>query len=155
MRSSPGRCACSAGRPCRSICSLTGLYCIGAPTRRAAQPVPDGDVKWVWEAGRFGWAFTLGRAYRLCADERYPQAFWDYTEAFWQANPPYRGPHWLSAQEAALRLMALVFAGQVFAGLATQHTAAAGKSGRLNRRARRTHPAHTGLRAAPKTTITC
>jgi Heparinase II/III-like protein/Heparinase II/III N-terminus len=79
-------------------------------------PAPGGDVKWVWEAGRFGWAYSLGRAYRLCADERYPQAFWSYAEAFWQANPPYRGPHWLSAQEAALRLMALVFAGQVFAG---------------------------------------
>jgi hypothetical protein len=77
---------------------------------------PEGDVKWIWEAGRFGWAYTLARAYRLCADERYPQAFWRYVEQFWQANPPYRGPHWLSAQEAALRLMALVFAGQVFAG---------------------------------------
>jgi hypothetical protein len=78
--------------------------------------VPDGDIKWLWEAGRFGWACTLGRAYRLCADERYPEAFWRYTEDFWQANPPYRGPHWLSAQEAALRLIALVFTGQVFAG---------------------------------------
>jgi hypothetical protein len=81
---------------------------------------PDGDVKWVWEAGRFGWAFTLGRAYRLCTDERYPQAFWSYAEQFWQANPPYDGPHWLSAQEAALRLMALAFAGQVFLG--SQHS---------------------------------
>jgi hypothetical protein len=81
------------------------------------QPVvQDGDIKWIWEAGRFGWAYTLGRAYRLCADERYPQTFWKYAEEFRQANPPYRGPHWLSAQEVALRLMALVFAGQVFAG---------------------------------------
>jgi hypothetical protein len=77
---------------------------------------PRGDIKWLWEAGRFGWAYTLGRAYRLCTDERYAQAFWSHAEDFWQANPPYRGPHWLSAQEAALRLMALVFAGQVFAG---------------------------------------
>lgn len=82
--------------------------------------VPDGDVKWVWEAGRFGWVYTLGRAYRLCADERYPQAFWSYAEQFWQANPPYDGPHWLSAQEAALRLMALAFAGQIFQG--SQHS---------------------------------
>jgi hypothetical protein len=78
--------------------------------------VLDGDVKWLWEAGRFGWAYTLGRAYRLCRDERYAQAFWGYAEQFWQANPPYDGPHWLSAQEAALRLMALAFAGQVFIG---------------------------------------
>jgi hypothetical protein len=83
---------------------------------RGRPAVPEGDVKWIWEAGRFGWAFTLGRAYRLCGDERYPQAFWGYAEQFWRANPPYDGPHWLSAQEAALRLMALAFAGQVFIG---------------------------------------
>lgn len=83
---------------------------------RGHPAVPDGDVKWLWEAGRFGWAFTLGRAYRLCGDERYPQAFWDYAEQFWQANPPYYGPHWLSAQEVALRMMGLAFAGQVFSG---------------------------------------
>jgi hypothetical protein len=80
--------------------------------------IQEEDIKWVWEAGRFGWAYTLGRAYRLCADERYPQAFWRYAEEFWEANPPYLGPHWISAQEAALRLIALVFAAQVFAGSA-------------------------------------
>ena len=73
------------------------------------------DIKFVWEPGRFGWAFTLGRAYHLSRDERLAQAFWSYCETFLDANPPYLGPHWRSGQEAALRLMALVWAAQVFA----------------------------------------
>jgi hypothetical protein len=77
---------------------------------------PAQDIKFTWELARFGWACTLGRAYRLSGDERYAAAFWGHLEAFLDANPPYLGPHWLSAQEAALRLIALVFAAQVFAG---------------------------------------
>jgi hypothetical protein len=68
------------------------------------------DVKFVWEPGRFGWAYTLGRAYHLSGDERYAAAFWCFAETFLEANPPYLGPHWVSAQEVALRLMAFVFA---------------------------------------------
>lgn len=76
--------------------------------------LPESDIKFTWEPGRFGWAYTLGRAYHLSRDERYPEAFWRYTEIFLDANPPNRGPHWASAQEVALRLMAFTFALQVF-----------------------------------------
>ena len=79
-----------------------------------------GDLKFIWEPARFGWAFTLGRAYWLTRDERYPEAFWRYLEIFLAANPPYLGPNWISAQEVALRLCAYVFAAQVFA--ASPHT---------------------------------
>lgn len=72
------------------------------------------DIKWIWEPGRFGWAYTLGRAYCLSGEEDYAQAFWDYAETFLDANPTNMGPHWASAQEVALRLIALVFASQVF-----------------------------------------
>jgi hypothetical protein len=72
------------------------------------------DIKFTWEPARFGWAFTLGRAYLLLNDERYPDAFWRYAEAFLNANPPNAGPNWASAQEAALRLIAFTFALQVF-----------------------------------------
>jgi hypothetical protein len=72
------------------------------------------DIKFIWEPGRFGWAYTLGRAYYLSADERFAEAFWRKTELFLESNPPYMGPHWASAQEAALRLMALVFALRIF-----------------------------------------
>jgi len=74
------------------------------------------DVKFLWEPARFGWAFPLGRAYRVSEDEKYSEAFWDLTETFLDANPPYQGPQWTSGQEVALRLMALVWAAGAFAG---------------------------------------
>lgn len=73
------------------------------------------DIKFIWEPARFGWAFTLGRAHHLTGDGRYAEAFWEYFESFADANPPGRGPHWISAQEVAIRLMALVWAAQAFA----------------------------------------
>ncbi|MEW6503400.1 MAG: heparinase II/III family protein [Chloroflexota bacterium] len=73
-----------------------------------------GDIKQIWEPARLGWVFPLGRAYRLTGDERYPQTFWNYLEQFIQHNPVNGGENWLSAQEVALRLIALGFAAQVF-----------------------------------------
>ncbi len=73
------------------------------------------DVKFIWEPARFGWAYTLGRAYHISGDERYAEAFWAYTEKFLEANPPNQGPNWMSGQEVALRILAFVFAAQVFA----------------------------------------
>jgi hypothetical protein len=72
------------------------------------------DVKYTWEPARFGWAYTLARAYLLSGDESYTQSFWDLTRRFFASNPPNLGPNWASGQEVALRLLALVFAGQVF-----------------------------------------
>src|SRR5512140_1961241 len=63
------------------------------------------DVKLLWEGARFGWAIAAGRAYRLTGDERLVQAFWERTEQFLSVNPPYLGPQWVSAQEAAIRLI--------------------------------------------------
>ena len=74
------------------------------------------DIKLIWEPARFGWAYCLGRAYKLTDDERYPAAFWHFTNLFLDANPVYYGPNWSSAQEVALRLMAFCFAWQVFDG---------------------------------------
>jgi len=51
-------------------------------------------------------------------------------EQFLAANPPYLGLNWVSAQEAALRLLALSFAWQVFADSANSH---AGRVGLLAR----------------------
>ncbi len=72
------------------------------------------DLKLLWEPARFGWAYTLARAYRLTGDEAYPAAFWQYFDQFVQGNPTNQGPNWCSAQEVALRLLALVFAAGVF-----------------------------------------
>lgn len=73
------------------------------------------DAKFIWEPGRFGWALALGRAYYLSGDERYAEAFWNFTETFLEANPLNMGLQWASAQEVALRLVAMTFASQVIA----------------------------------------
>jgi hypothetical protein len=73
------------------------------------------DIKLIWEPARFGWAFILGRAFHATGDEKYAGAFWRYFDEFTAANPPFLGPNWMSGQEVGLRLMAFVWAGQVFA----------------------------------------
>ena len=72
------------------------------------------DIKFIWEPARFGWAYTLGRAYHLTQNEIYAETFWRYFEIFSDANPPNMGPHWMNGQEVAIRLMAFVWANQVF-----------------------------------------
>jgi hypothetical protein len=72
------------------------------------------DIKLLWEPARFGWAFVLGRAYLASADERFAGAFWEMFETFNTTNPPYLGENWTSGQEVGLRLMAWVWAGQIF-----------------------------------------
>ncbi len=76
------------------------------------------DIKFLWEPARWGWAFTLGRAYYILGEERYAAAFWEFAEAFLDANPPYLGPHWMNGQEVALRLLVMIWAAQVFASSA-------------------------------------
>ena len=63
---------------------------------------PIHDIKFIWEPARFGWAFTLGRAYHITQDEKYAEAFWKYFETFTDGNPPYLGPHWMNGQEVAI-----------------------------------------------------
>lgn len=75
---------------------------------------PNPDIKFVWEPARFGWAYTLGRAYHLTQNKTYAETFWKYFEIFTDANPPNLGPHWMNGQEVAIRLMALVWADGVF-----------------------------------------
>jgi len=84
------------------------------PGLLAAFHPPHGDIKFLWDPARFGWAFILGRAYHLTQDTRYAEAFWEYFEKFTEANPAYLGPQWMNGQEAAIRMMALVWAAHVF-----------------------------------------
>jgi hypothetical protein len=83
-----------------------------APIPKSPFLIP--DIKFIWEPARFGWAFTLGRAYYITEDEKYPEAFWKYFEQFTDGNPPYLGPHWMNGQEVAIRLMSLAWAAQIF-----------------------------------------
>lgn len=73
------------------------------------------DPKFLWEPARFGWAFSLGNAWLVSGEETFPESFWRCLEIFLEGNPVDQGPNWASGQEVALRLMALGFAGQVFA----------------------------------------
>ena len=72
------------------------------------------DVKLLWEPGRFGWVYALARAYALTGERRYYQGFWKLLESWREANPPNRGLHWHSAQEVAIRCLALVYASFFF-----------------------------------------
>ncbi|HKZ55047.1 MAG TPA: alginate lyase family protein [Anaerolineales bacterium] len=73
------------------------------------------DIKLLWEPSRFLWIYPLARAYRLSSESRYFQGFWALIESWRSANRPNAGPHWVSAQEVALRLLALVFGMYAFA----------------------------------------
>ena len=83
-------------------------------TRTHPERIP-GDIKLLWEPSRFGWVYPLVRAYRATGEDAYAEACWDLILSWRLANKPNAGAHWVSAQEVALRLMALVFA---FYGLA-------------------------------------
>jgi Heparinase II/III-like protein/Heparinase II/III N-terminus len=69
-----------------------------------------GDIKVIWEAGRFGFVYPLVRAYWRTGDERFADAFWRLFESWRAANPPNHGPNWKSGQETSFRVMAWSFA---------------------------------------------
>ena len=69
----------------------------------------EGDIKFIWEASRFGMVYILIRAYASSGAERFAEAFWTLLESWAEANPPNTGPNWMDGQEAALRLMAWTF----------------------------------------------
>lgn len=73
-----------------------------------------GDIKDIWEPCRFGWAFSLARAYQLTQDDRYAECFWDYFLIFENCNPLNTGPNWSSGQEVAMRLLAFTFLTRLF-----------------------------------------
>ena len=81
---------------------------------RGALKSPVQDIKYIWEPARFGWATVLGKAYHLSKDEKYAAAFWQFFEEFNTYNPPNLGLNWTSAQEVALRLIALVISAHLF-----------------------------------------
>lgn len=74
-----------------------------------------GDLKFIWELGRFAPAYTLARAYWATEDESYAETFWQLVESWALSNPPNHGAHWKCGQETSLRLMAWCFALYAFA----------------------------------------
>ena len=75
------------------------------------------DIKYVWELSRFSWVFDLGRAHTSVGDIRFYEAFWTLFDSWCTTNAPNAGPQWISGQEAAIRLLAVTFAMDVFGPL--------------------------------------
>jgi hypothetical protein len=69
----------------------------------------NGDIKLLWEPSRFGFVFTLVRAYWRTGDERFAEMFWQAVENWRSENPPQAGVHWKCGQEISLRVMAWCF----------------------------------------------
>ncbi|MBN2555522.1 MAG: alginate lyase family protein [Anaerolineales bacterium] len=67
------------------------------------------DVKLVWELSRFGWVFPLVRAHCVSRDPQYLQYCMLLLRDWQEHNPPNAGPHWISAQEVGLRILAMAF----------------------------------------------
>lgn len=68
-----------------------------------------GDIKGVWELNRFGFVFTLVRAFAVSDNTVYVEAFWQLLEDWREKNPPNWGPNWKCGQEVSFRLMAWCF----------------------------------------------
>jgi Heparinase II/III-like protein/Heparinase II/III N-terminus len=64
-----------------------------------------GDSKVVWELSRHQWLITLGVAYQLAGDEKYPRAGVEYLRQWLRDNPAGTGINWASSLEAALRII--------------------------------------------------
>lgn len=74
-----------------------------------------GDLKFIWEPGRFAASYKLARAYWATGDDSHSETFWKLIESWEQSNPPNHGPHWKCGQETSLRIMAWCFALYAFA----------------------------------------
>ena len=72
------------------------------------EPEKGKDLRLLWEPARFGWAFTLCRAYQFTGDPRYAAGVFDLLSSWLDSNQPNSGPHWISGQESALRILALI-----------------------------------------------
>lgn len=75
-----------------------------------------GDIRLLWESSRFAALPVLALAARASGSARFPEAAEAHLADFLAACPPFRGPHWASAQEAAIRLLHLTAAGIILGG---------------------------------------
>ncbi|MGC8740970.1 MAG: alginate lyase family protein [Candidatus Sumerlaeaceae bacterium] len=64
-----------------------------------------GEVKYVWELGRMPWLVPRALAARMLDDEDVARTVVEDILHFVRCNPPYRGIHWTSGLELALRVV--------------------------------------------------
>ncbi len=67
-----------------------------------------GDHKVTWEVNRHQWLITLGQAWQLTGDDRYPAAAARLLSAWLDANPAKLGINWCSALELAFRVQSWI-----------------------------------------------
>lgn len=73
-----------------------------------------GDIKYPWELSRHQYFITLGKAYWYSGDEKYAGEFVEQTRSWINNNPLYRGVHWISALEHAIRVISWIWAFHFF-----------------------------------------
>ena len=74
---------------------------------------PD-DIKWLWQANRFQFAWTLGR-HAIANKTTLPAAeLLRCVDDWMKTNPSAQGPNWICGQETSLRALALLFSFSAF-----------------------------------------
>jgi hypothetical protein len=79
---------------------------------RSARQAGVGDVKLVWELGRFPHAYHLARVATFFPQEKnlWAEVFRAHVLSFVECNPYGKGIHWASGQEIVFRMMSWLFA---------------------------------------------
>jgi hypothetical protein len=75
-----------------------------------------GDIKQIWEPSRHQHLTVLAAAYALTGTETYAERVAAHLRSWWAANPPLRGPHWVSGIELGIRLLSWVWARRLLDG---------------------------------------
>ncbi len=70
------------------------------------------DLKCVWEASRFSWAYYFARNYLRRRDPAVAEFFWQLFDEWDRQNPYGLTPQWVCGQEATFRMFAWVFCAQ-------------------------------------------
>ncbi len=68
------------------------------------------DIKCIWEASRFAWAFALARDHVRRPDSGSAELFWRLFDAWDGQNPYGLTPQWACGQESTFRMFAWLFA---------------------------------------------
>ncbi|MGW4525994.1 alginate lyase family protein [Amycolatopsis sp. NPDC004378] len=77
-----------------------------------------GDIKQIWEPSRHQHLTVLAAAYALTGTSAYAERVAEHLRSWWAANPPLRGPHWISGIELGIRLLSWVWTRRLLDGWA-------------------------------------
>jgi hypothetical protein len=75
-----------------------------------------GDIKQIWEPSRHQHLTVLAAAYALTGSSAYAARAAEHLRSWWAANPPLRGPHWVSGIELGIRLLSWVWTRRLLDG---------------------------------------